>query len=494
MNWIRQQINRRPWLSIVFDYKISFLLVLASIVAVFVLLPILSSIESLYQYYFNLKTGFVPDVQVRFNGRGTQEESRALITELEKRFHPAKVLLGIQRDIPAARLRNGSDVSIEQPLSIIGLDFQGDRTVRVRQGEKSVSCRLEQLQEFGSWVLDFSGCEQFADGPAYLGSGEEEIPVDLVAQGDFVQAYFDHQAHPEKTQSFYLFLENLINRFFRLKDTGLLFDRFVDYSQQKDIDFSVYKKRAILSYARLIFDTGAYSPPALLSRNIMKTISTYEVSSDITLEQGSDKIDLVALDAFAFEVEDHYPRNLLLLSLNRFNEYFSDSDARWIINLYFEGQGSLEEVRTFVHSRNPEVEVVLRSEAIPSFQYQLKTLVGGKLAMFSVLYFALLLILIVNMQKFYAIFNSQFFLLKVYGYNTPIFFWCTLLLCFVGAQLAYLILAVFYAMNNAALHYYYYPPIQMPLGEYLSLIGIGLAIPILCLLVEKFYNMKRIKA
>jgi hypothetical protein len=496
MKLIQKQMQRRPWLSILLDYKASFLLVFAAIVAVFVLLPILSSIGSLYQYYFNLKTGFVPAVQVRLKGEEAQGEARVLREALEKRFHPAKSLVGSQIEFPAARLRSGFDLSMEQPLTVVGLDFTGDRTVKVRQGTTAGTCKLEQLQEFGSWVLDLSACGKFEEGSAFLGEGKEEIPVDILGQGDLLQAYFDTDAHPEAAQGFYLFLESLIDRFFRLEDTGLLFDRFVDYSRQEGVDFSVYKKRGILSYARLIFDRSEYGVPALLSRKLMKTISSYEIASDITLEPGNGRepIELAVLDAFAFEAEAHFPSNLVLVSLERFETNFAGPGSQWLVNLYFDGAGPLAEVRDFVQERFPGAEVVLRTEAIPSLNFQLKTLEAGKIGMFSVLYLILLLILLVNMQKFYSIFNDQFFLLKIYGFNAPLFTWCALALGVAGALVAYLVLRGFYAMNNAALEFYYYPPIHLPANEYLLLAGIGLAILLLGLLVEKFYNLKRISA
>jgi len=487
-----KNIRILPGLGLILEYKSGLMMLVAGCVSVFFLLLLLQSLESLFRTHFDLQTGFLPGAYVQFMPEADIGDSTTLRQTIKNKFPDLTVIDGYEAKVKNASFSNGVSETLDGDITLLGFNFTGDRLITLEQNSRKYDCTIESIEKFGSWVLRTSGCVDLEEGPASLLVGQDMVPVDIYGQMNSKEIYFsDIDSNEHDSRNFFSFLDALIGSYFDLNYSGLLFDRFI--SPEQNHGFQAFREKGVLAYSRIIFASDFdYEVPVLVSKNLMSDNSRYEIETQAQLQIDSQLHPLVLVDGFGFEAEKYFSNNVVLMNKNAFESDFSTLPHSVFVNIYGNDMQRLEEAIQLARQSGGVARVIRKGDAAPGLLTQMKVISSGKAGMVGTLYLVLFLMLFISLQKFYSIFDAQLYLLKLYGYNRPLFSISTVCVLLVAGVTSFALIKSFFFINNQVLKTYFYPELSLSFSVFIFYTVSAFLALIPIAFIEKFYNMNRV--
>ncbi|WP_419658170.1 uncharacterized protein Dvar_71230 [Desulfosarcina variabilis str. Montpellier] len=310
-----------------------------SLISLFVLQYLIFLTLGLYSYYYSLNTGFTPNISAQFNNSISKKEVDKIIENIKSKNDVDITYKGYFKELDDGFfvLENKDTGNLCQTLKknivLWAIDFDDKQEIEIYQDTKKFRCKVINIGKFGRWFIEISKPEYLQDGKCTIRYKDKIIDMEVYNKDDNAKLRLISN---EFLPIFGNFLNDFLNRFIDIRYTGIGIDNYahnINKSEEQN-SFSVYSEKRILAYFNLIFGKSYDSNPVLITRNLMRDVSSYGYITSTILQNDNTTIDLEIIESFEFEPEKNYNTNLILMNKKNFDSIFNTKNKFNLINIY----------------------------------------------------------------------------------------------------------------------------------------------------------------
>jgi hypothetical protein len=445
------------------------------------------SIKEFYENYSAIRMGFIPTVSVKIKAPYDASQMDAIVKTIKSKFPIDHSLQGASCLLDHANFRVQTNevlheqmfATIHKKKKLLGIDFRGDHSIYIKQGQSLIKSNVIQMSEFGRWHFDIEKTDKLHEGEAHIIDLKKQYQVDVSDRGHYLRIHYV-QKDPQEIISFFDFLNRFIAQFQKSTYAGIGTDRFV-YTLDSDTDkikyFQTYLKRYIIAYAGLVFQSQTDTLPVIVSSDLLHSINEYDNITLARLQTKSYNIPVIAYDAFNISPEQHMSKSMLLTNLTHFNTHIKKEDRHSFLYLYCNHKWA-DKIVDEITQINRQATCLTRHNIVPSYLREQNIVFISIMTLFSLFVGVYTCIVLIKLMKFHSIFQDDLTLLKLYGNQFTIFTTSVFMMTFIANGISALLFIRFIQWNNQLLESCYYPPILMNWTNfgYASLISWGIVL------------------
>jgi len=445
------------------DNKLNLSGILITFITILILMTLVLSIRNYYHYYSEINYGFIPDIAVYFNNFDETDSLQKLTDEIKAEFNIKQIYQGVETLLKNVSFTINSNETVQKDVTVLGLIFNGDKKIYISQSNKKYCCNVINIGEFGNFYIDIQKNSNLNDGSCMLLLDDENslsIPMIVLDYDNFIRLRYNGQSK-EHDNLLYNYLIKYINRFANIKYSGINMNRF-EYFQETDKLtnwFNVFYKKYILAYSGIIFEGNKNRVSSLITSDLMRSISKYFNIKSTIMKYSNEQIYLQVLDTFNFKPEKKINKSIILMNYSNFINHLKLIPKKFFIYIYCDESVNKNLLKK-INDTDSKVNCILKSEIIPDLLIE-QSIVNNSIKLLYLLFTSIVFFIIfIKLVKFYSIYEDDLILLKIYGFNLPIFFIMTMIVSIPGILISYTLLYYFNIFNNLLLTKYYYPPLD----------------------------------